>query len=79
MLPSELTTVLWLLSMDELLARTHNHLRPVAMKHLEGVDQSSYQLSLHAGDICESIINTCKFLKACKVEVRVISLIAIIT
>ncbi|XP_068721388.1 rotatin-like isoform X1 [Montipora capricornis] len=67
-IPSELTTVLWFLSMDELLAKTHNHLQPIAMKYLAAVDQHSNELSLFTEDICESMVNTCKFLKACKVK-----------
>ena len=70
-IPSELTTVLWFLSMDELLAKTHNHLQPIAMKYLAAVDQHSNELSLFTEDICESMVNTCKFLKACKVKVHV--------
>lgn len=69
MVPSEVTTVMWLLSMDELLAATHAHLRPAAMTYLAVLDPYSHKLCIFAQDICESMASTCKFLKACRVKV----------
>lgn len=67
--PSEVTTVMWLLSMDELLASTHAHLRPAAMKYLAALDPYSHKLCIFAQEICGSMSSTCKFLKACRVKV----------
>ena len=69
MVPSEVTTVMWLLSMDELLAVTHAHLRPAAMKYLAVLDPHSYKLCMFAQEMCESMASTCKFLKACRIKV----------
>lgn len=69
MVPSEVTTVMWLLSMDELLAATHAHLRPATMKYLAVLDPYSHKLCIFAQEICESMTSTCKFLKACRVKV----------
>ena len=69
MIPSEVTTVMWFLSMDELLAITHCHLQPVAMKFLATLDPYSHKLCLFTQDICKSMASTCKFLKTCRVKV----------
>ena len=69
MIPSEVTTVMWFLSMDELLAITHCHLQPVAMKFLASLDPYSHKLCLFTHDICKSMASTCKFLKTCRVKV----------
>ena len=61
---------MWLLSMDELLASTHAHLRPAALKYLAALDPYSHKLCIFAQEICESMSSTCKFLKACRVKVR---------
>ena len=55
--------------MDELLAVTHAHLRPAAMKYLAVLDPHSHKLCMFAQEICESMTSTCKFLKACRVKV----------
>ena len=60
---------MWLLSMDELLASTHAHLRPAALKYLAALDPYSHKLCIFAQEICESMSSTCKFLKACRVKV----------
>ncbi|CAH3027837.1 unnamed protein product, partial [Porites evermanni] len=67
-IPSEVTTVLWFLSMDELLAITHCHLQPVAMKFLATLDPYSHKLCLFTQDICKSMASTCKFLKTRRVK-----------
>ena len=69
MIPSEVTTVMWFLSMDELLAITHCHLQPVAMKFLATLDPYSHKLCLFTQEICKSMASTCKFLKTCRVKV----------
>lgn len=69
MVPSEVTTVMWLLSMDELMAVTHAHLRPAAMKYLAVLDPYSHKLGMFAQEMCESMTSTSKFLKACRVKV----------
>lgn len=69
MVPSEVITVLWLLSMDELLVISHPHLRPAAMKYLAVLDPYSYELCIFTQGICDSMASTCKFLKMCRVKV----------
>ncbi|KAJ7384924.1 hypothetical protein OS493_018611 [Desmophyllum pertusum] len=54
--------------MDEVLAITHAHLRPAAMKYLAVLDAYSHKLCIFTQEICESMASTCKFLKACRVK-----------
>ena len=70
MVPSEVTTVMWFLSMDELLAVTHTYLRPATIKYLAVLDPYSHKLCLFTEKISKSMARACEFLKACRVKVQ---------
>ncbi|EDO36601.1 predicted protein [Nematostella vectensis] len=60
---SDLVTVLSLVSIDGVLARTHRHLHAAVLEYLNVLDRTSYQVYTYLSDICQSIVDTCKLLK----------------
>ncbi|XP_048576455.1 rotatin-like isoform X2 [Nematostella vectensis] len=60
---SGLVTVLSMVSIDGVLARTHRHLHAAVLEYLNVLDRTSYQVYTYLSDICQSIVDTCKLLK----------------